>query len=130
MQIDKNKLNIAGLILVLCLVLYYLHTYHTKKLIKDEMRKFLKYTKKNSVQNNIQYERIPEPQYEHVFPQMQQLSQQDMDSYIEPDEKNIDMNDDLHDDYNYNNFEVQEKKQHKLTSNNVLLRDMTDGSCK
>ena len=109
---EKHKIYIIIGVLIGIVLLYFLQTWYVKSLVKDELKKIGKERKKKHMKM-IKHESVPERHVE----QMQHS--QDMDSYIDPGDENGDEQDEP---------EQRQYQQKRLSQDDVLLRDMVDGS--
>jgi len=100
---EKHKMYIIGLLLILIVGLYFLHTWHVKKLIGEELQKIARKTHKKRAKRLRQVQRPDE-----------QSDQHDMDSYVEPP--------------NDGDEEQPRNLSPKLSKDDMLMRDMMDGS--
>jgi hypothetical protein len=121
---EKHKVYIIIGILAGIVLLYFLQTWHIKSLIKDELKKLEKGRRKKQMKM-IKYESIPEQDIEQAQAQSHAHAQysQDMDSYIDPGEENG--NEDVDRPLKTEKPQYQQKR---LSQDDVLIRDMVDGS--
>lgn len=136
---EKKNLYIGGLIVVVLVVIYFLHSYQTKRLIHDELKNIAKEKKKRLVKQMIKRERInPNQNKQREYPDFSDeerqndmnMNQQDMDSYIDPEN---DMRNDERNDINdtmINQIPQQPPSNSgsRISGNNIMMRDMMDGS--
>lgn len=127
MDFEKNKIYITGAILISIAVLYYLYQYQTIQLIRQEINKMAKEKRrreereaKNMMRNKMLQQRMSQ---QPVEPSISEDSGPvEMDSYIDlGDNANIDEQQESH-------MSSVQSKNSRLSENNVLLRDMMDGS--
>jgi hypothetical protein len=138
---EKKNLYIGGLVVVVLVVMYFLHSYQTKRLIHDELKNIAKEKKKRLVKQMIKRERInPNQNKQREYPDFSDeerqndinMNQQDMDSYIDPgnDMQNDMRNDERNDDTMMNHISQQPPSNSgsRISGNNIMMRDMMDGS--
>ncbi len=130
---EKKNLYIGGLVIVVLIVMYFLHSYQTKRLIHDELKNIAKEKKKRLVKQMMKRERInPNQNKQREYPDFSDeerqndmnMNQQDMDSYIDPG------NDERNDDTMMNQIPQQPPSNSgsRISGNNIMMRDMMDGS--
>ena len=112
---EQNKTYIIIGILVLVVALYFIHTWHVNLLIDNKFRQLSKDRKKRQMRMEKQNQ-FMEQQINHVPPT---FIKNDDDSYVEP-------RDDDDDEQNMGN--APPMKNNRLSKENVLVRDMVDGS--
>lgn len=117
LDFEQNKIMYFVFFIAILAGLYFIHTYHTTYLINKELKKTFK-----KIDNPPKYQH-PKPQQQpqpniyhqplHAQHQEQQNDNQDIDSYIGVDE---------------NNQKPHVDSSSRLTTRNVMMRDMVDGS--
>ncbi len=132
---EKKNLYIGGLVVVVLVIMYFLHSYQTKRLIHDELKNIAKEKKKRLVKQMMKREKISQNQnkqreYQDFSDEEIQneaninMNQQDMDSYIDP-------GNDMRNDDTMMNQIPQQPPSHsgsRISANNIMMRDMMDGS--
>lgn len=123
-NLEKNKIYIASIIVVL-VVVYFFHTWYVKKMINDEIKKIGKEHRKrqNKILNLQKQENIHQNIELH-----DQTEQQDMDSYIDPGNSDPDNNEEMLNEYQEHQEHQLKKKAKRVSKQDVLMRDMLDGS--
>jgi len=119
--VQENKIMI-GVAIVAIIGLYFLHTFHVKQIIHDELKQMARHNKR------IQMARVQNMQNTKNNDNVINFKQ-DMDSYIEPDNIEYENDENKENDENEENDETQEqlmkrKKEKRLTSQTIGLRDI------
>lgn len=132
-EIEKKHLFMGGFTIIILVTLYFLHSYLTIRIVHNELKNIAKEKKKRLLKQNQIIQRdntkrqkmsrdtepIPEKMSMTMEMKHQEIEQQEMDSYIDPGiEEDID--------------QIQEqdpsRASSKLSKNNIMMRDMMDGS--
>jgi E3 ubiquitin-protein ligase DOA10 len=137
MEFEKNKMYIIGFILTTLVALYYIHLYQTTRIIKDEINKMAREKKKKQLKYIMKQHMTDKQSYQQAQQQSSQQHQMnylhennidEMDSYIDPGNENINPDeDDRNDEQQSSNYSNEKSR---LSGNNVGMRDLMDGSYK
>jgi hypothetical protein len=135
LESNRKNLYIGGLVIISLVILYFVHSYQTKRLIRDELkslekekkRKLVKKMMKEKILNSNKQNEYPENKEDNAKyynPNMNQnqiqiQNQREMDSYIDID--GDDGNDDLND-------KQPSHSGSRVSANNIMMRDLMDGS--
>jgi hypothetical protein len=129
LRLEKKNFYIGGLIVVVLVIMYFLHSYQTKRLIHDELKNIAKEKKRRFVKEMAKRERINQNQIkQREYPDFSDeerqndmnMNQQDMDSYIDPENDNVMMN--------QMPRQPSSNSENRISGNNIMMRDMMDGS--
>jgi uncharacterized membrane protein len=120
---EKKNLYVGGLVIVVLIVMYFLHLYQTKRLIHDELKNIEKEKKRKLIKQMMKREKANSnlnlnKQIEYPdFSDEENPNQQDMDSYVDPG-----------DNMNQMPQQQQPSNSSRIPANNIMMRDMMDGS--
>jgi hypothetical protein len=128
---EKKNLYIGGLIIVILVIMYFLHSYQTKKLIHDELKNIAKEKKRKLLKEMVKLKKAnlnKQKEYPDLSDEDKQndinMNQQEMDSYIDI------CNDGGNGDTVINQIPQQPPSHSgsRMSANNIMMRDMMDGS--
>jgi hypothetical protein len=122
-EMERKNILVTGSLIILCIILYFLHSYLTKKLIHSELSK---YKKKKMIRTKLSAKKqitdidllsdLDSPvnqkqQMQKYTPVPISTQDQDIDSYIDLNNQNDNIDKDC-----------------KLNPRNIMMRDIVDGS--
>jgi hypothetical protein len=124
----KKNMYIGGVVVIVLIVMYFLHLYQTKRLIRDEIKNMEREKKRKLIKQMMRREKVvPNKQIEYPDfsdeekPNPVNMNQRDMDSYMDP-------GDNMGNDMNQLPSQPPSNSGSRISANNIMMRDMMDGS--